>query len=105
MSGKVLSRAKRREGHSITFCTVLYLNLPCRSLPPYNWTEYPDLAICPNRPFLSHIQTISEKETCLLQHVNTWIVVVIVLVMVVMMIIIIITLTIMIIDCAVPSVT
>ena len=63
MAGKVMCRAKRGEGHSITFCTVFYLALPCRLLPPCNWTEYTDSSICPKRPVLSQVQTISEKET------------------------------------------
>jgi hypothetical protein len=46
---------KKREGHSITFCSVHYLTLPCRSLSPYNWTEYPDLSTCPIRPLLSRV--------------------------------------------------
>jgi len=28
----------------ITFCSLFYLALPCRSLQPYNWTEYLDLS-------------------------------------------------------------
>ena len=55
MLDKVLNRAKRRERHYITLCTLLYLTLPCRSLPPYNLTEYPDFSTCPNRPLLSHV--------------------------------------------------
>ena len=51
MLDKVLNRAKRREGHYITLCTVLYLTLSCRSLPPYNLTEYPDFSTCPTGLF------------------------------------------------------
>jgi hypothetical protein len=54
MMGK-FKYAKRREGHSITFCALLYLTLPRRLLSPYSWTEYPDLSTCPNRPVLSHV--------------------------------------------------
>jgi hypothetical protein len=43
MAGKVLNIAKRRESHSITFCSMFYLSLPYRSLAPYNWSEYSDL--------------------------------------------------------------
>jgi hypothetical protein len=63
MADQVLSRAKRREGHSITFSTVLYLTLPCRSLPPNDWTEYPDLSICLNRPVLSHVWMLFVNAT------------------------------------------
>jgi len=62
MVGKVLNRAKRREGHSITTCALLYLALQSRLLPPYNWTENPDLSNCPKRPVPSHLWAISEKE-------------------------------------------
>jgi len=34
MAGKVLRRAKRGEILSITFCSLFYLALPCRTLPP-----------------------------------------------------------------------
>jgi len=55
MAGKVMRRAKRGEGHSITFCIVFYLALPCRLLAPHSWTDCPDLSICPIRPVLSHV--------------------------------------------------
>jgi hypothetical protein len=55
MAGKILNGAKRREGHSITLCSLFYLFLPFRSLAPYNCSEYSDLLISPQRLVLSHV--------------------------------------------------
>jgi hypothetical protein len=104
--GKVLNRTKRREGHSITFCTHFYLASPCRSLLPYNWLECPAFIDLPQQAFsVTCIDDLWERNICHLQHADVSIVVVIVLVMIVIVIIIRIIVTIMIRDCAFSSVT
>ena len=115
--GKILSVAKRREGNSITFCIVFYLVLPCRSLTPYSWSDYPDSSIF---HFPQHacsftcLDALWERKICHLHHTDAWIIAVIVLVMMMMMImmiiiiitiIIIIIVTIILVYCAVSSVT